>query len=65
LNRCIDLVPVEHQDNNAELHVESSGLSSLTYVGNPRLVTDLVLVNGRYVAIEHLDDGDDPLLEVD
>jgi len=25
--------------------------------------TDLVLVNGRYVAIEYMDDGDGPILD--
>jgi hypothetical protein len=38
-------------------------LSGLTYVGNSRMVTDLVLVNGRYVAVEYMDDGDGPILD--
>jgi hypothetical protein len=65
LNMGIHLVRVEHPDTTDEPQVDTEYLSGVTYVGNSRMVTDLVLVNGRYVAIEHLDDGDGPLLEDD
>ncbi len=61
----IHLVRVKPPDNRDEPQVDTEYLSGVTYVGNSRMVTDLVLVNGRYVAIEHLDDGDGPLLEDD
>jgi hypothetical protein len=61
----IHLVRAEHADTSNEQQVDQEYLSGVTYVGNSRMVTDLVLVNGRYVAIEHLDDGDGPLLEED
>jgi hypothetical protein len=60
----IHLVRVEHR-NSDERQVDLAELSGVTYMGNARMVTDLVLVNGRYVTIEHLDDGDGPLLEDD
>jgi hypothetical protein len=59
----IHLVPVEHPDNSDEPQVDPAGLSGLIYMGNSRMVTDLVLVNGRYVAIEYMDDGDAPILD--
>ncbi len=62
---CIHLVRVEHPDISDEQQLDPEELSGVTYVGNSRMVTDLVLVNGRYVAIEHLDDGDGPLLDED
>jgi hypothetical protein len=65
LNLGIHLVRVEHPDTSDEPQVDPEELSGVTYVGNSRMVIDLVLVNGRYVAIEHLDDGDGPLLEND
>lgn len=65
LNMCIHLVRVEHPDISDEQQLDPEELSGVTYVGNSRMVTDLVLVNGRYVAIEHLDDGDGPLLDED
>jgi hypothetical protein len=61
----IHLVRVEHPDTTDEPQVVTENLSGFTYEGNYRIVTDLVLVDGRYVAIEHLDDGDGPLLEDD
>ena len=65
MNMCIHLVRVEHPDISDEQQLDPEELSGVTYVGNSRMVTDLVLVNGRYVAIEHLDDGDGPLLDED
>lgn len=65
MNLNIHLVGVNHADASNEQQVDQEELSGLTYVGTSRMVTDLVLVNGRYVAIEHLDDGDGPLLEED
>ena len=65
MNLGIHLVRVERRDVSIEQQVSPGELSDITYVGNSRMVTDLVLVNGRYVAIEHLDDGDGPLLEDD
>ena len=65
MNMGIHLVRVEDPDTTDEPQVDKEDLSGVTYVGNSRIVTDLVLVNGRYVAIEHLDDGDGPLLEDD
>ncbi len=65
LNMCIHLVRVEHPDTSDEQQWDPEELSGVTYVGNSRMVIDLVLVDGLYVAIEHLDDGDGPLLEDD
>ena len=65
MNLNIHLVRADHADASNEQQVDQEELSGVTYVGNSRMVTDLVLVNGRYVAIEHLDDGDGPLLEED
>ncbi len=65
MNMGIHLVRFERPDTTDEPQVDTGYLSGVTYVGDSRMVTDLVLVNGRYVAIEHLDDGDGPLLEDD
>lgn len=61
----IHLVRVEHPDNSDEAQVDPEELSGVTYVGDSKMVTDLVLVNGHYIAIEHVDDGDGPLPEDD
>jgi hypothetical protein len=61
LNTGIHLVRFEYQHSSDEQQVDPEELSGVTYVGNSRVVTDLVLVNGRYMAIEHLDDGEGPL----
>ena len=34
-------------------------------VCNSRMVTALILIHGRYVIVEYLDDGDGPLLDKD
>jgi hypothetical protein len=61
----IHLVRIEPRDTSDKQRVDPAELSGVTYMGNPRMVTDLVLVNGRYVVSRHLDDGDGPLLEDD
>jgi hypothetical protein len=61
----IHLVRAEHADTSNEQQVDEEELSGASYIGNSRMVIDLVLVNGRYVTIEHLDDGDGPLWEED
>ncbi len=61
----IHLVRVESRDTSDEQRVDPAELSGVTYVSNSRMVTDLVLVNGRYVVSRHLDDGDGPLLPED
>jgi len=61
----IHLVRVKHPGTSIEEQIDPEEQSGITYVDNCRMVIDLVLVNGCYVAIEHLDDGDGPLLEDD
>jgi hypothetical protein len=61
----IHLVRADHADASNEQQLNQEELSGVTYMGSSSMVTDLVLVDGRYVAIEHVDDGDGPLLEED
>lgn len=61
----VHLVQIEYPDNSTEPQADPAGLSGLTYVGNSRMVTYLALVNGRYVAIESMEDGDGPILTSD
>jgi len=61
----IHLVRVEQPNSVNQPTVDEAELSGEYYGGNSRLVTDLVMVDGRCVAIEHLDDGDGPLVEED
>lgn len=65
MNIGIHLVGAGRPDNSNEQQVDLEELTRVTYVGNSRIVIDLVFMNGSYVAIEHIDDGDGPLLEND
>jgi hypothetical protein len=65
LNFGIHLVSAEHLDISDAAQVDREELSCDTCVGNSKVVIDLILVDGRYVAVEHLDDGDGPLVEED
>ncbi len=63
MNMGIHLVRIENPDTGDERQVDTEELSGVTYMGNSRMVTNLVLVDGRYVAIESVDDGDGPILD--
>ncbi len=62
----IHLVRIDHSETSDAPQVGPEELSGNTYVGDSRMIKDLVLVNGLYV-IEYLEDDivDGTLLEED
>jgi len=62
---CDTFHPCRTPSTSDRPEVDSGGLNEFHDVCNSRMVTALILIHGRYVIVEYLDDGDGPLLDKD